>query len=111
MILSRSMSCRTDLNLADDPLVHHEHYLAEMIQAKKPTSVVLSCLLRILLLYKQDARYRNSPRYLRLWITYVFYLDTPLIYPTLFGLIDKRIGDKVALLYEAIAYQQLKDKR
>ncbi|OAD02481.1 hypothetical protein MUCCIDRAFT_82868 [Mucor lusitanicus CBS 277.49] len=82
-----------------------------MIQAKKPTSVVLSCLLRILLLYKQDARYRNSPRYLRLWITYVFYLDTPLIYPTLFGLIDKRIGDKVALLYEAIAYQQLKDKR
>ncbi|GAN05905.1 hypothetical protein MAM1_0105c05381 [Mucor ambiguus] len=111
MILSRSTSCITDLNLADDPLTHHEHYLANMIQAGKQTNVVLSCVLRILLLYKHDARYKNSPRYLRLWITYIFYLHTPLIYPTLFGLIDKRIGDKLALLYEAIAYQQLKDKR
>jgi len=111
MILSRSMSCRTNLNLADDPLTHHEHYLANMIQAEKQTSIVLSCLLRILLLYKHDARYKNSPRYLRLWITYIFYLRTPLIYPTLFGLIDNRIGDKVALLYEAIAYQQLKEGR
>lgn len=105
------MSCRTDLSLADDPLTYHEDYLANMIQGEKKTSVVLSCLLRILLLYKHDARYKNSPRYLRLWITYIFYLHTPLIYPTLYGLIDKRIGDKVALLYEAIAYQQLKDKR
>ncbi|KAL9544776.1 hypothetical protein MBANPS3_007457 [Mucor bainieri] len=111
MILSRSMSCRTDLNFADDPLTHHEHYLTNLIQTNKQTNEVLSSLLRILLLYKHDARYKNSPRYLRLWITYIFYLHTPRIYPTLFGLIDKRIGDKLALLYEAIAYQQLKDKR
>ncbi|EPB87364.1 BUB protein kinase [Mucor circinelloides 1006PhL] len=82
-----------------------------MIQANKQTNAVLSCLLRILLLYKHDVRYKNSPRYLRLWITYIFYLHTPLIYPILFGLIDNRIGDKLALLYEAIAYQQLKERR
>ncbi|CEP16371.1 hypothetical protein [Parasitella parasitica] len=35
----------------------------------------------------------------------------PLIYPTLFGLIDNKIGDKLAIVYEAIAYQQLQERR
>jgi hypothetical protein len=42
---------------------------------------------------------------------YIFYLKTPFTFPILYGLIDKQIGDKLAILYEAIAHQQLKEKR
>lgn len=111
MILSRSMPCRTDLNHSDDPLTHYEQYLGNLMQDNTDTSRIYSYLLKVLLIYKHDIRYTNSPRYLRLWLTFIFYLRTPLIYPTLFGLIDKKIGDKLAMLYEAIAYQQLKERR
>lgn len=111
MILSRSMLYRIDLKHSDDPLTYHEQYLGNLIQDGADTSKIYSYLLKILLIHKHDIRYINSPRYLRLWLTFIFYLRSPLIYPTLFGLIDNKIGDKLAMLYEAIAYQQLKERR
>ncbi|KAI8647859.1 kinase-like domain-containing protein [Parasitella parasitica] len=111
MILSRCMVCETDLNQVDDPLAYHEQYLTNLVETNENARKIFACLLRILLIYKHDVRYKNSPRYLRLWIMYIFYLHTSLIYPTLFGLIDNKIGDKLAILYEAIAYQQLQERR
>jgi hypothetical protein len=105
------MLYRIDLKHSDDPLTYHEQYLGNLIQDGADTSKIYSYLLKILLIHKHDIRYINSPRYLRLWLTFIFYLRSPLIYPTLFGLIDNKIGDKLAMLYEAIAYQQLKERR
>lgn len=86
----------------DDPLPVYEQFFEEQQQ------VDLNVLKNVLIKYKRDNRYRNSPRYLKLWFMFILYLNnTQSILPILYCLIDNRIGDKLALLYEAISYYQL----
>jgi hypothetical protein len=108
MILSRCN--RPSLEELDDPLLYYEQNIAHL-QQNNYLQDAFKQLENAVLQYKDDVRYKNSPRYLRLWLTYIFYLKSSFIFPILFGLIDNRIGDKLATLYEAIAYQQLKEKR
>lgn len=101
---------RSGLEELDDPLLYYEQNIAHLKQSNYLQDAFK--LLEVAVLrYKNDVRYKNAPRYLRLWLIYIFYLDSPFTFPILYGLIDNHIGDKLAILYEAIAYQQLKEKR
>ncbi|KAI7904054.1 kinase-like domain-containing protein [Cokeromyces recurvatus] len=97
------------LETIDDPLLLYEQQI--IINSKEEDFLhAFQLLEKAILKYKNDIRYKNSPRYLKLWLTYIFYLKPTFIFPVLFGLIENQIGDKLATLYEAIAYQLLKEK-
>lgn len=108
MILSRCS--RAGLEELDDPLLYYEQNIAHLRQ-NNCLQDAFKLLETAVFRYENDIRYKNAPRYLRLWLMYIFYLKTPFTFPILYGLIDKQIGDKLAILYEAIAHQQLKEKR
>jgi hypothetical protein len=103
MIYSRTNQRRpvNSVEELDDPLFLFEKLLNEQEQLN------LNLLKTILIRYKSDDRYRNSPRYLKLWFMFILYLNTQHILPILYCLIDNNIGDKLAILYEAISYYQL----
>jgi hypothetical protein len=106
MFLSRYNSLRSVSKELDDPLLFYEHSLAQHVQMNDSIYELLEIAV---LDYKDDYRYKNSSRYLRLWLMYILYLNTPqFILPILCGLVDNHIGDKLATLYEAIAYYQFK---
>lgn len=102
MFLSR-LNSNKPLN-EEDPLLLYEQVIGQYTEMNEYT---LDLLKTVIIKYKDDTRYKNSPRYLRLWLTYIIYLNVPqFILPILCSLIDNNIGDKLATLYEAIAYFQ-----
>lgn len=109
MLFSRLTSLRSVNNELDDQLLFYEHSLAQHVEMNES----IYGLLEIAVLdHKDDARYRNSVRYLRLWLMYVLYLNSAeCILPILYALIDNHIGDKLATLYQAIAYYQFKSDK
>ena len=111
MILSRSFQSNKDFE--GDPLSKEENKLAAFDPKDKQTA--FQWLEKTLLQYKHDIRYTNSPRYLRLWLVYIFYLRQTeksfVVLPILYGLIENKICDKLAILYEAIAYILYQQKK
>jgi hypothetical protein len=98
-------------DLLDDPLLLYEQRICEK---HLNTESLLNLLQETVVKYGNDARYKNSPRYLRLWFMYILYLKCCTacnILPILYNLIDNHIGDKLAALYEAIAYYQLQQRK
>ncbi|KAI8077426.1 kinase-like domain-containing protein [Thamnidium elegans] len=107
MFLSRLNSNKA-LN-EEDPLLLFEQTIAQYTEMNDYTYNLLKT---VIIKYKDDIRYKNSPLYLRLWLTYILYLNVPqFILPILCSLIDNNIGDKLATLYEAIAYFQFISKK
>ncbi|KAI8359140.1 kinase-like domain-containing protein [Blakeslea trispora] len=110
MILSRSYQSNKDFE--GDPLSKEEDKLTTF--SPKDKQIALQWLEKTLLRYKHDIRYRNSPRYLRLWLVYAFHQRQTeksfVVLPILYGLIENKICDKLAILYEAIAYILHQDK-
>ncbi|KAG2235720.1 hypothetical protein INT48_009135 [Thamnidium elegans] len=107
-----SVQRTTTINKAlneEDPLLLFEQTIAQYTEMNDYTYNLLKT---VIIKYKDDIRYKNSPLYLRLWLTYILYLNVPqFILPILCSLIDNNIGDKLATLYEAIAYFQFISKK
>ncbi|SGY81412.1 BQ5605_C009g05496 [Microbotryum silenes-dioicae] len=91
--------------MAEDPLdVHHQYarfvisnYPAGASAANKLVPLLEKSTRRFL----QDERYRNDPRYLRLWNLYAKHIDCPEdCYKFLFA---KGVGERLAMLYEEYA--------
>lgn len=92
-----------------DPLLLYEQAIGQHTEMNDYT---FNLLKNVIIKYKDDTRYKNSPRYLRLWLTYILYQNVPQsILPILCSLIDNNTGDKLATLYEAIAYFQFQSNK
>ncbi|KAK4048695.1 protein kinase [Microbotryomycetes sp. JL201] len=92
-------------HMAEDPLdVHHQYarfVIANYPAGNSATSRLVPVLELATRKFVNDVRYRNDPRYLRLWNLYAKHIDSPQdCYRFLFA---KNIGDKLATLYEEFA--------
>lgn len=98
----------------DDPLSYYQEKVTKLLHENQ-INEVRKLLKFILVKYKHDPRYQNSPQYLKLWLILIFYLDKhhcqPFVLPILFGLIENQIGDKLTILYETIALELIKQNQ
>lgn len=97
------------LNIAesDDPLDIYDRYVRWTLDAypsaqATPASQLLPLLERATKAFINSAQYKNDPRYLKLWISYIrFFSDTPR--ETFAFLARHNIGEGLALFYEEFA--------
>lgn len=108
---------RIQVEEMDDPLLLYEQSIANHSSKTAARESVKGLFEEAINKYNNDVRYKNSPRYLRLYFMYILYLNNNLapssstVLPILYKIIDNHIGDKLASLYEAMAYYQLQQKR
>ncbi|PHZ17458.1 uncharacterized protein RHIMIDRAFT_232887 [Rhizopus microsporus ATCC 52813] len=105
MFLSRSL-----IEELDDPLGYFEQKIANQVKKNDPNLAKI-ILEKAIHTYKHDPRYQNNPRYLKLWLIYIFDLSQDKRIATLELLINHRISHKLALLYEAVAHEQIQQNR
>jgi len=80
-----------------DPLAIWDNYIRWAQQSKVESHFHLKLLKRCTLEYQTDPRYKNDPRYLRIWIKFIDSVENPLDY---FGILEIHgIGTDLALLY------------
>jgi len=92
---------------SDDPLDIYDRYVRWTLDAyptaqATPASQLLPLLERATKTFLNSAQYKNDPRYLKLWISYIrFFSDTPR--ETFAFLARHNIGEGLALFYEEFA--------
>ncbi|KAE8441451.1 hypothetical protein EG329_004944 [Mollisiaceae sp. DMI_Dod_QoI] len=92
---------------SDDPLDIYDRYVRWTLDAypsaqATPASQLLPLLERATKAFLTSAQYKNDPRYLKLWISYIrFFSDTPR--ETFAFLARHGIGEGLALFYEEFA--------
>ncbi|KAF8852519.1 hypothetical protein BDZ45DRAFT_807413 [Acephala macrosclerotiorum] len=92
---------------SDDPLDIYDRYVRWTLDAypsaqATPASQLLPLLERATKAFLTSAQYKNDPRYLKLWISYIrFFSDTPR--ETFAFLARHNIGERLALFYEEFA--------
>jgi checkpoint serine/threonine-protein kinase len=92
---------------SDDPLDIYDRYVRWTLEAypsaqATPASQLLSLLERATKALLNSAQYKNDPRYLKLWISYIrFFSDSPR--ETFAFLARHNIGEGLALFYEEFA--------
>ena len=96
-----------NISECDDPLDIYDRYVRWTLEAypsaqATPASQLLPLLERATKTFLNSAQYKNDPRYLKLWISYIrFFSDTPR--ETFAFLSRHNIGDGLALFYEEFA--------
>jgi checkpoint serine/threonine-protein kinase len=97
----------TKIDESDDPLDIYDRYVRWTMEAypsaqATPSSQLLPLLERATKTFLTSAQYKNDPRYLKLWISYIrFFSDTPR--ETFAFLARHNIGEGLALFYEEFA--------
>lgn len=92
---------------SDDPLDIYDRYVRWTLDAypsaqATPQSGLLPLLERATKSFLKHPQYKNDPRYLKLWLTYIrFFSDTPR--ETFAFLARHNIGESLALFYEEFA--------
>ena len=92
---------------SDDPLDIYDRYVKWTLNAyptaqATPESQLRSLLERATKAFQSASHYKNDPRYLKLWLTYIrFFSDTPR--ETFAYLARHHIGEGLALFYEEFA--------
>lgn len=92
---------------SDDPLDVYDRYVRWTLDAypsaqATPASQLLQLLERATKTFLTSAQYKNDPRYLKLWLSYIrFFSDAPR--ETFAFLARHNIGDGLALFYEEFA--------
>ncbi|KAH8647579.1 Mad3/BUB1 homology region 1-domain-containing protein [Tricladium varicosporioides] len=93
-----------DIADSDDPLDIYDRYVKWTLDAypsaqATPASQLLPLLERATKTFLNSAQYKNDPRYLKLWLSYIrFFSDTPR--ETFAFLARHNIGEGLALFYE-----------
>ena len=96
-----------NINESDDPLDIYDRYVKWTLDAypsaqATPASGLLPLLERATKAFLTSTQYKNDPRYLKLWLSYIrFFSDTPR--ETFAFLARHNIGDSLALFYEEFA--------
>jgi checkpoint serine/threonine-protein kinase len=96
-----------NISESDDPLDIYDRYVRWTLDAyptaqATPASQLLPLLERVTKTFLQSSQYKNDPRYLKLWLSYIrFFSDTPR--ETFAFLARHNIGDGLALFYEEFA--------
>jgi checkpoint serine/threonine-protein kinase len=96
-----------NINESDDPLDIYDRYVRWTLDAypsaqATPASQLLPLLERATKAFLTSPQYKNDPRYLKLWISYIrFFSDTPR--ETFAFLARHNIGEGLALFYEEFA--------
>ncbi|TVY31682.1 Checkpoint serine/threonine-protein kinase, partial [Lachnellula subtilissima] len=97
----------TNISESDDPLDIYDRYVRWTLDAypsaqATPSSQLLPLLERATKAFLTSPQYKNDPRYLKLWISYIrFFSDTPR--ETFAFLARHNIGEGLALFYEEFA--------
>ncbi|TVY90360.1 Checkpoint serine/threonine-protein kinase [Lachnellula willkommii] len=97
----------TNISESDDPLDIYDRYVRWTLDAypsaqATPSSQLLPLLERATKAFLTSPQYKNDPRYLKLWISYIrFFSDTPR--ETFAFLARHSIGEGLALFYEEFA--------
>lgn len=97
----------TNISESDDPLDIYDRYVRWTMDAypsaqATPSSQLLPLLERATKTFLNSAQYKNDPRYLKLWLSYIrFFSDTPR--ETFAFLARHNIGEGLALFYEEFA--------
>jgi checkpoint serine/threonine-protein kinase len=97
----------TNISDSDDPLDIYDRYVKWTLDAypsaqATPASGLLPLLERATKTFLNSAQYKNDPRYLKFWISYIrFFSDTPR--ETFAFLARHNIGEGLALFYEEFA--------
>ena len=96
-----------NISESDDPLDIYDRYVRWTLDAypsaqATPSSGLLPLLERATKTFLNSAQYKNDPRYLKLWLTYIrFFSETP---REMFAFLSRHgIGDGLALFYEEFA--------
>lgn len=96
-----------NISESDDPLDIYDRYVRWTLDAypsaqATPASGLLPLLERATKTFLKYPQYKNDPRYLKLWLSYIrFFSDTPR--ETFAFLSRHNIGDSLALFYEEFA--------
>jgi len=96
-----------NISESDDPLDIYDRYVRWTLDAypsaqATPSSQLLPLLERATKTFLNSAQYKNDPRYLKLWLSYIrFFSDTPR--ETFAFLSRHNIGEGLALFYEEFA--------
>lgn len=94
-----------DLEDMDDPLEVFTNYIKwchDMFpQGNNPESGLLTILEQCTSTFKDAIHYKNDPRYLKVWLEYGKYSDSPM--EIFIYLAKKQIGNELALFYEEFA--------
>ena len=96
-----------NISESDDPLDIYDRYVRWTLDAypsaqATPSSGLLPLLERATKTFLNSAQYKNDPRYLKLWLSYIrLFSDTPR--ETFAFLSRHNIGDGLALFYEEFA--------
>ncbi|RDL34796.1 Uncharacterized protein BP5553_07924 [Venustampulla echinocandica] len=96
-----------NISESDDPLDIYDRYVRWTLDAypsaqATPASQLLPLLERATKTFLNSAQYKNDPRYLKLWLSYIrFFSDTPR--ETYAFLARHNIGEGLALFYEEFA--------
>lgn len=97
----------TNISESDDPLDVYDRYVRWTLDAypsaqATPASQLLPLLERATKTFLNSPQYKNDPRYLKLWLSYIrFFSDTPR--ETYAFLARHSIGEGLALFYEEFA--------
>lgn len=96
-----------NISESDDPLDIYDRYVRWTLDAypsaqATPASQLLPLLERATKTFLNSSQYKNDPRYLKLWLSYIrFFSDTPR--ETFAFLARHNIGESLALFYEEFA--------
>jgi checkpoint serine/threonine-protein kinase len=96
-----------NISESDDPLDIYDRYVRWTLDAypsaqATPASQLLPLLERATKTFLNSAQYKNDPRYLKLWLSYIrFFSETPR--ETFAFLARHNIGESLALFYEEFA--------
>ncbi|KAI9048335.1 hypothetical protein LZ554_008128 [Drepanopeziza brunnea f. sp. 'monogermtubi'] len=96
-----------NISESDDPLDIYDRYVRWTLDAypsaqATPASQLLPLLERATKTFQNSAQYKNDPRYLKLWLSYIrFFSDAPR--ETFAFLARHNIGEGLALFYEEFA--------
>jgi checkpoint serine/threonine-protein kinase len=96
-----------NISESDDPLDIYDRYIRWTLDAypsaqATPASQLLPLLERATKAFLNSAQYKNDPRYLKIWLSYIrFFSDTPR--ETFAFLSRHNIGEGLALFYEEFA--------
>ncbi|KAF7724838.1 protein kinase [Apophysomyces ossiformis] len=92
-----------------DALSVYEECIANRIASREMSFELIHLLHDITARFQNDNRYKNDPRYVRLWMAYASLLKNPM--PIFQRLQDQRIGDELALFYCEVAQYHVKHQR
>ncbi|KAG2182302.1 hypothetical protein INT43_007229 [Umbelopsis isabellina] len=105
--ISNTIDVAQYLDRMDDPITHYDNEIRRILKYHSSEDVrhldtqLLSVLKAAIFYIQKQERYRNDPRYLRIWLMYAAYYDDPMHVYSFLARIS--IGTYLGAFYETVA--------